>query len=141
LSNVFAFEVVLHRMVWSLLFLVCVLAVLKHWAWLRELLRQPRVLAAFALSALQLSTNWSVYVWAVALRTGSREWHSHHANAGQIPARSSEPSAVRHPAAKGCATGGRDRVTRYSQVGPFLRHKLHAFVVHELLGTHANLSS
>ncbi|TXT36957.1 MAG: chloramphenicol-sensitive protein RarD [Comamonadaceae bacterium] len=65
LSHVNAFEVVMHRMVWSLLFLVCVLAVLKRWAWLRELLRQPRVLAAFALSALLLSANWSVYVWAV----------------------------------------------------------------------------
>ncbi|BCO29855.1 protein RarD [Rhodoferax lithotrophicus] len=65
LSNVHPFEVVMHRMVWSLLFLVCVLAVLKRWAWLRELLRQPRVLAAFALSALLLSANWSVYVWAV----------------------------------------------------------------------------
>ena len=27
--------------------------------------RQPRVIAAFALSALLLSANWSVYVWAV----------------------------------------------------------------------------
>src|SRR5450756_650190 len=65
LSNVNAFEVVLHRMLWSLVFLLCVLAVLKRWAWLRDLARQPRVLAAFAVSALLLSANWSVYVWAV----------------------------------------------------------------------------
>lgn len=65
LSNVNAFEVVMHRMVWSLLFLLCVLAVLKRWAWLRAVARQPRVLAAFAVSALLLSINWSVYVWAV----------------------------------------------------------------------------
>ena len=32
LSNVNAFEVVLHRMLWSLVFLMCVLAVLKRWA-------------------------------------------------------------------------------------------------------------
>jgi len=65
LSGVNAFEVVMHRMVWSLLFLLCVLALLRRWAWLRQVARQPRVLAAFAASALFLSTNWAVYVWAV----------------------------------------------------------------------------
>ncbi len=65
LGNVNAFEVVMHRMVWSLVFLMVVLAVLKRWVWLRVVARQPRVLGAFALSALLLSANWSVYVWAV----------------------------------------------------------------------------
>ncbi len=65
LSNVNAFEVVLHRMLWSLVFLLCLLAILRRWAWLREAMRQPRVLAAFGVSALLLSVNWSVYVWAV----------------------------------------------------------------------------
>ena len=65
LVQVNAFEIVMHRMVWSLVFLLCVLAVLKRWAWLRDLARQPRVLLAFAASALLLSVNWSVYVWAV----------------------------------------------------------------------------
>jgi chloramphenicol-sensitive protein RarD len=59
------FEVVMHRMVWSVVFLLCVLAVLRRWAWLRGVARQPRVLAAFGASALLLSVNWSVYVWAV----------------------------------------------------------------------------
>ncbi|MDD5333290.1 MAG: EamA family transporter RarD [Rhodoferax sp.] len=65
LASVNAFEVVLHRMVWSLVFLLCVLAVLKRWVWLRQVARQPRVLLAFGVSALLLSANWSVYVWAV----------------------------------------------------------------------------
>ena len=65
LSHVSAFEVVAHRMVWALLFLLCVLLLLKRWAWLRDLTRQPKVLAAFSVSALLLSVNWSVYVWAV----------------------------------------------------------------------------
>lgn len=64
-AQVPALEVVLHRTVWSLLFVLGVLLVLKRWAWMRALLRQPKVLAAFALSALLLSSNWLVYVWAV----------------------------------------------------------------------------
>ena len=65
LTNVPALEVVLHRTLWSLVFLLGVLIVLKRWAWMPALLRQPRVLGAFALSALLLSGNWVVYVWAV----------------------------------------------------------------------------
>jgi len=65
LSHVSAFEVVAHRMVWALLFLLCLLTALRRWAWLRDVARQPRVLLAFAASALLLSANWSVYVWAI----------------------------------------------------------------------------
>ena len=65
LTHVNALEVVMHRMVWSLVFLMCVLVVLKRWAWLRDVARQPRVLLAFGASALLLSANWSMYVWAV----------------------------------------------------------------------------
>ena len=65
LGAVGALEVVLHRTVWALVFLLGVLAVLRRWAWLGAVFRQPRLLAAFALSALLLSTNWLVYVWSV----------------------------------------------------------------------------
>jgi chloramphenicol-sensitive protein RarD len=65
LSAVGALEVVLHRTVWALVFLLGVLAVLRRWTWLAAVFRQPRLLAAFALSALLLSTNWLVYVWSV----------------------------------------------------------------------------
>ena len=64
-ANVPSLEVVLHRTVWSMVFILVILAVLKRWAWIGALRQQPRVLGAFALSALLLSTNWLVYVWAV----------------------------------------------------------------------------
>jgi chloramphenicol-sensitive protein RarD len=64
-ADVPALEVVMHRTVWSLLFVMLVLLVRKRWAWLGDVARQPRVLGAFALSALLLSSNWLTYVWAV----------------------------------------------------------------------------
>ncbi len=64
-ATVPALEVVLHRTLWSLVFVLALLAVRRQWAWMRELLRQPRVLGAFALSALLLAANWLTYVWAV----------------------------------------------------------------------------
>jgi chloramphenicol-sensitive protein RarD len=65
ISGVGAFEIVLHRIAWSLVFLAAVLLVLRRGAWLKALHRQPKVLAAFAVSALLLTTNWLIYVWAV----------------------------------------------------------------------------
>jgi chloramphenicol-sensitive protein RarD len=65
LADVPALEVVMHRTVWSLLFVMLVLLYLKRWAWLGKVVRQPKVLGAFALSALLLSSNWLLYVWAV----------------------------------------------------------------------------
>ncbi|QTN27200.1 EamA family transporter RarD [Rhodoferax sp. AJA081-3] len=65
IADVPALEVVMHRTVWSLLFVVLLLLVLKRWAWIGQVVRQPKVLGAFALSALLLSSNWLIYVWAV----------------------------------------------------------------------------
>ncbi|MBC7683446.1 MAG: EamA family transporter RarD, partial [Ferruginibacter sp.] len=65
LAGIPALEVVVHRTVWSLVFVLGVLLVRRHGKWLRDVVRQPRVLGAFALSALLLSGNWLTYVWAV----------------------------------------------------------------------------
>ena len=65
LQSIAPTQIMLHRMVWSLLFLLCVLALRKQWSWLGDALRKPKVLGAFLLSALLLSTNWFTYIWAV----------------------------------------------------------------------------
>ncbi|HEY1092727.1 MAG TPA: EamA family transporter RarD [Burkholderiaceae bacterium] len=65
LVGVDALEVIAHRTLWSLVFVMLVLAGLRRWAWLKPVLRKPRLLGACALSALLLACNWLVYVWAV----------------------------------------------------------------------------
>ena len=64
-ASVPALEVVLHRTLWSLVLVLGVLALRRQWAWMRDVLRQPKVLGAFALSALLLAANWLTYEWAV----------------------------------------------------------------------------
>jgi chloramphenicol-sensitive protein RarD len=64
-ATVSPLEIVAHRSVWCLVFMLALLVVLKRFAWLRDALRQPRTLAVFAASALLLSANWLIYVWAV----------------------------------------------------------------------------
>jgi len=65
LQDIPPIDIVMHRMLWSFLFLMVVLALRKQWAWVGPVLRQPRVIAGFAASALLLAVNWTTYVWAV----------------------------------------------------------------------------
>ncbi len=57
-------QILAHRMLWSLLFLMIVLLVRRQWAWL-AIVRQPRVFGSFVASAVLLSVNWLIYIWAV----------------------------------------------------------------------------
>lgn len=58
-------EILAHRMVWSLVAVVAVLAVRRHWSWIRGLVRQPRKLLLLALAAVVVSLNWGVYIYTV----------------------------------------------------------------------------
>jgi chloramphenicol-sensitive protein RarD len=64
ISEVPPLQILAHRMLWSLLFLLIVLAVRRQWGWL-QMVRQPRMLGLFAASASLLSINWLIYIWAV----------------------------------------------------------------------------
>ena len=58
-------EILVHRILWSLLFLLSVLAVRKQWSWLSQLRHQKKLLLGFSASALLLSINWLIYIWAI----------------------------------------------------------------------------
>ncbi len=58
-----AVEILAHRMVWSLVVVVTVLAVRRHWSWIRTMTGRQFVL--LALAAVTVSVNWGVYIYAV----------------------------------------------------------------------------
>jgi len=58
-------EILSHRVVWSLLLVVGVLAYQRHWRWLTAALRNRRILLTFLATAVLLSINWLTYIWAV----------------------------------------------------------------------------
>jgi chloramphenicol-sensitive protein RarD len=60
-----AVEILAHRMAWSLVAVLVVLAVRRHWSWMRELLKEPRKLALLTLAAVIVTVNWGVYIYAV----------------------------------------------------------------------------
>lgn len=64
-KNFTTFEVLSHRILWSLCFTLLILAFRKQFN-LPKLLRQARVLRVYVISAVLLAINWFVYIFAVA---------------------------------------------------------------------------
>lgn len=58
-------EILAHRIVWTLLICGGVLLVLRDLRWLATLVRRPRRLAGVALAGALIATNWAIYTWAV----------------------------------------------------------------------------
>ncbi len=58
-------EILAHRVLWSAVFVTGLLAVRRHWSWLRPLLRQRAKLAGIALAAILISVNWGTYIYGV----------------------------------------------------------------------------
>ena len=66
LHGIAPLEILLHRMVWSLVFLGAILAVRRQWGWLRAVWSDRRLLLGFVASAALLCGNWFLYIWAVS---------------------------------------------------------------------------
>jgi chloramphenicol-sensitive protein RarD len=66
LHAVGTFEVIAHRVVWSCVFILIVMAATKQLDKLRAALTSPALLARLALSASLITVNWVMYVYAVA---------------------------------------------------------------------------
>ena len=65
LQDIAAVELITHRVVWSLVFLVGLLVWQKKLGVLRAAFTSPRALALNALSSVLLTANWLTYVWGV----------------------------------------------------------------------------
>jgi chloramphenicol-sensitive protein RarD len=65
LQGVSPFEIVAHRVVWSVAFLILVMAGMRLYPAFITAFRQPRIVAALALSSVLIGANWLIYVWAV----------------------------------------------------------------------------
>jgi chloramphenicol-sensitive protein RarD len=59
------FEIIAHRVVWSLAFCLVALAVTRSWRKFAALWRRPRTLALLGTAAVVLAVNWTVYVYGV----------------------------------------------------------------------------
>ncbi|MFN4130846.1 MAG: EamA family transporter, partial [Paracoccaceae bacterium] len=65
LAHVPPAEVIAHRVLWSLPIALSVIAFLGRTQDLRQALRTPRMLVMAATTAMLISINWGIYVWAI----------------------------------------------------------------------------
>ena len=65
LSSVPALEIVMHRIVWSVLVLCVLLVVRKKFSQVVVAIRDPKIITTLAISGLLLAVNWLVFIWAV----------------------------------------------------------------------------
>ncbi len=61
-----AYELLAHRIVWSLVMLLVLMTALRLWAPLREALRRPGVKPLLALSTICIGCNWFFFIYGVA---------------------------------------------------------------------------
>lgn len=65
-----ALEILAHRMVWSLLFVLVILFVIgrrnrEGWSALRAVLSERRTLGLLSIAAVLITVNWGAYIWGV----------------------------------------------------------------------------
>jgi chloramphenicol-sensitive protein RarD len=60
-----AAEILAHRIAWSLVVVVAILAAGRRWRLLARTLRDPRRAGMLALAATVIAGNWLVYIWGV----------------------------------------------------------------------------
>lgn len=65
LTGVPPFDIVAHRVVWSLPFLVALILLARGLRKVREAINRPRTVGMLSLSALLIGGNWLLYVYAV----------------------------------------------------------------------------
>lgn len=65
LHSVPPLEIVSHRVVWSFIFVFLVVVISKDWQSFAQLRQRPKILLAYLATAIVLSINWLVYVWAI----------------------------------------------------------------------------
>ena len=65
LRGVGAFEILLHRVLWSLVVVLALLRWRRQRGWLQAALDQPRQVVRLAVAGILLAVNWLTYIWAV----------------------------------------------------------------------------
>ncbi|GAB2711450.1 EamA family transporter RarD [Halomonas garicola] len=63
-----AFEIVLHRIIWSCLFLAGLITLLRRWSPVKAALRHPERLGRVLACAILIGLNWGIYIYAVETR-------------------------------------------------------------------------
>ena len=65
LEEVSTYEIIAHRIIWSLILLVFFITISQNWLQVARIGKQPKNLLQLFLSSILICVNWTIYVWAV----------------------------------------------------------------------------
>ncbi|MCT8868609.1 MULTISPECIES: EamA family transporter RarD [Shewanella] len=65
LHHVSATEILLHRVIWSFVFMVIIMLFIGGFGKLRQLFKQPKQLLVLTITSLLIAGNWLIFIWAV----------------------------------------------------------------------------
>ena len=65
IQHVSAFEILMHRVIWSVMFLILVVSVLNYWDKIKRILIQPKLILMLVVTSSLLGFNWGLFIWAI----------------------------------------------------------------------------
>jgi len=65
LHEVGAFEIILHRILWSFAFLMPLVLVGQRWTEFKKTITSPKMLSILLITSILVGANWLIYIWAV----------------------------------------------------------------------------
>lgn len=65
IQHVSAFEILMHRVIWSVVFLIVVVSVLNYWDKIKRILIQPKLILMLVITSALLGFNWGLFIWAI----------------------------------------------------------------------------
>jgi chloramphenicol-sensitive protein RarD len=65
LHEVGAFEIILHRILWSFAFLMPLVLVGRQWAEFKKAIKSPKIMSILLITSILVGANWLIYIWAV----------------------------------------------------------------------------
>lgn len=66
LRSVASIEVLMHRVIWSFVFVILIMVLLQRWDRFVKAIKTPVLIKGLFVSSLLVSFNWLVFIWAVA---------------------------------------------------------------------------
>jgi chloramphenicol-sensitive protein RarD len=65
IESIAALEILTHRVIWSVLFLILIVFAAKQWHQIQHVIKKPKLLGMLYISSTLLGFNWGLFIWAV----------------------------------------------------------------------------
>ena len=65
LQEIPTYEIIAHRIIWSLVLLVVIISVSRNWQGVMVIFSRPKTLMGLLLTSILVCSNWTIFIWAI----------------------------------------------------------------------------